>query len=188
MVPHHAGQTTTHPVRSVAAPVRGIPSEVSAEVPLLRGRHQIRIAAATAAGAATGLVLSDVEIREPGRDILMAPPVLLDHRGEVHPTVVRAFETGHPLGFQVEVGGRPVERKLVAIRGGLLDASGKELRSAQAVLDAGARPDTVRATAVIPTDRLPPGDYALIVEARRTGGGQVVQQTIPIQLRAEGQR
>jgi VWFA-related protein len=182
------GQATSHPVRSIAAPVQGRPSEVSAEVPLARGRHQIRIAAATADGSATGLVLDEVEIREPGRDIIMAPPVLLDHRGGVHPTVARSFEAGHPLGFQVEVGGRPVERKLVVVRGGLLDASGREIRAVQAVLDVGARPDTVRATGVIPTDRLPAGEYVLVVEARRAGAGQVLKHAIPIRLQSEGDR
>lgn len=182
------GHVTTHPVLSVASPVQGSASEVSLEVPLARGRHQIRIAAATADGAGTGLVLHEVEILEPGRDVLMALPVLLDHRGGVHPTVVRSFEAGQPLGLQVEVGGRPVERKVVAVRGGLLDVTGTEVRGVQAVLDMGERPDTVRATAVVPTQGLPSGDYTLIVEARTEGRGRVVKHAIPIRLGAEGNR
>lgn len=137
---------------------------------------------------AAGLVLSEVETVEPGREVLMAPPVLLDHRGGVHPTVVRSFQPGHPLAFQVEVAGRPVERKVVAVHAGLLDANGAEVRGVQAVLDAGERPDTVRATAVVPTVGLPSGDYTLVVEARAEGRDRVVKNAIPIRLGPEGNR
>ncbi len=182
------GHITTQPRLSLASPLHGGTPEVSVEVPLARGRHQMRLAAVTADGTAAGLVLSEVEIVEPGREVLMAPPVLLDHRGGVHPTVERSFQPGQPLAFQVEVAGRPVERKVVAVRGGLLDVTGAEVRGVQAVLDAGERPDTVRATAVVPTVGLPSGDYTLVVEARTEGRDRVVKNAIPIRLGAEVNR
>src|SRR5690606_23997892 len=123
-------------------------------------------AAVTADAARTGLVLTPIEIIEPGRDLVMTPPVLLDTtEGRVHPTAVREFVTGDPLGVQVEVGGRAVQHRGVAVRLSLVDAAGRSIRSADATLDPGAKPNHQRATAVMPTDGVEAGSYALLVEA-----------------------
>lgn len=176
------GKVTSYPLRAIAAPVPGSLSEVSAELPLATGTHQIRIAAATADGSASGLVLDELDIIQPAGDLIMATPVVLDHRGGVHATVVRSFEVGHPLGIQVELGGRAVERTRVSAGARLLDPSGAEVRAVEAVIDKGERRDTVQATAVVSTTDLRSGEYVLVVEARPHKAGRALKSAIRVRL------
>lgn len=169
----------------MAPPPAGAPWEVTTDLALPRGHHQLRVAAVTADAARTGLVLTPIEIIEPGRDLVMTPPVLLDTtEGRVHPTAVREFVAGDPLGVQVEVGGRAVHQRGITVRLSLLDAAGRSMRSANAMLDPGATPDQQRATAVMPTDGLDAGSYALLVEATEGAAKRSVRHVVPIELAA----
>lgn len=169
----------------MSSPSSGEPWEVTTELPLTRGRHQLRVAGVTADTTRTGLVLTPVEIVEPGRDLVMTPPVLLDIKaGRVHPTAVRTFASGHPLGVQVEVGGRPVQQKSVTVRAALLDRTGRAVREVAAVLDPGAKPNRMRATAVLKTDGVAGGDYVLLTEAHAAAADTALRGAIPITLRS----
>lgn len=179
------GKVVSYPARAIAEPVPGIAPEVTAAIPLAKGTHQIRIAAATVDGSAAGRLTAEVDIVQPGRALAMAPPVLLDHRGGVHATVARRFDVGHPLGMQVELGGRDVRRELVSVRARLLTSTGGEARAADAVLDAGERPDTMQATAAVATTGLQPGEYVLVVEARSHRTGRSVKRAIRLRLGLE---
>lgn len=170
---------------TLSPPAPGRPWEISTELTLARGRHQLRVAAVTADASRTGLVIVPVDIVEPGRQLAMSPPVLLDStEGHARPTAGRTFAAGQPLGVQVEVGGRPAQQKSVAVRAALLDSAGRAVREADAVLDAAARPDRVTATAVLATGGIAGGDYLLMVEARSNGSGGVARRSMPITLEA----
>ena len=102
--------TNQHQVR-LDPPPAGQPLEFTTELPLARGRHQLRVAAVTSDATKTGLVITPVEIIEPGRPLLMAPPILLQRVGDqVIPTATRRFTAGAPLGVQAEIAGRPCRR------------------------------------------------------------------------------
>ena len=179
-----AGRVSNHQQIRMSPPPRGEPWQVTTELPLARGRHQLRVAGVSADATRTGLVLTPVEIVEPGRDLLMTPPALLDtHAGRVHPTAVRTFLPGHPLGVQVEVGGRAVQQNAVAVRVALLDFTGRVVRDVPAVLDPGLKPNRMRATAILKTDGVAAGDYVLLTEAHTTAPNKVVRGAIPIALR-----
>jgi hypothetical protein len=168
----------------MAPPPSGEPWEATTELPLERGRHQLRVAAVTADATRTGLVLTSVEIVEPGRDLAMTPPVLLDFTaGLVHPTAVRTFASGNPLGVQVEIGGRSVRQKTATVSAMLLDREGRTVREVEAVLDAGARSDRMRATAALTTAGLPEGEYVLLTAVRARAAAAPVRRAIPIVLR-----
>lgn len=97
-------------------PSAGAPLEFTTELPLSRGRHQLRVAAVTADGTRTGLVITPVHLIEPGRQLVMAPPLVLQRVGEqVSPTATRRFVSGAALGVQAEVAGRPVRDGKVAV-------------------------------------------------------------------------
>lgn len=179
------GQLANQRQMRMVPPPAGAPWEVTTELTLPRGQHQLRVAAVTADAARTGLVLAPVAIVEPGRDLVMLPPVLLDTtEGRVHPTAVRQFAAGEPLGVQVEVGGRAVERRSVTMACLLVNATGEVVRQTEVVVDPGTRPDRQRATAVMPTGGLAPGTYALVVEAREHAGGRVVRHAVPVDIEA----
>ena len=166
-------------------PPAGRPWEISTELALARGRHQLRVAAVTADASRTALVITAVEIVEPGRQLAMTSPVLLDStEGRAQPTAGRTFASGHPLGVQVEVGGRPAAQKSVAVRAALLDGVGRTVRVADAVFDAGERADRMKATAMLGTDGIAPGSYVLLVEARSNGSDGVTRRSLPIALEA----
>jgi hypothetical protein len=177
------GNTANQQQLRVPSPPPGEPWEITTEVPLSKGHHQLRVAAATADGAHTGLVLAAVEIVEPGRNLVMTPPVLLESStGIVRPTAVRTRQPGAPLALQVQVAGRPVEQKSVRVHASLIDAAGRSVREADAILDPGAKPDRARATAVLDTDDVPAGQYLLLVEAGAPGRASGVRHGLPITL------
>ena len=85
-----AGRVSNQQQIRMSPPPGGEPWQVTTELPLTRGRHQLRVAGVTADATRRGLVLTPVEIVEPGRALVMTPPVLLDVKeGRVHPTAVR---------------------------------------------------------------------------------------------------
>ena len=155
-------------------------------LPLARGAHQVRVAAVREDGTRTGLVIVPVEIVEPGSELVMAPPVLLAGLSQAvpSPTLARAFDEGVPIGLQVEVAGRPVRGKGVTVIATLQDEQRRAVREADAVLDRGAGDDRMRATAVLPTIGLEPGDYTLLVEARDPAGARAVSRAVALTLRS----
>lgn len=154
-------------------------------LPIARGVHQVRVAAVTADGTRSGLVIAPVEIIEPRNDLLMAPPVVLGGGADadVAPTLTRTFDVGTPLGLQVDVAGRPVRDKRVTVTASLQDARGATLRATDAVLDPGARADRIRGTAMVSTSDVDAGDYLLVVEARDAQGPATVRHAVPVTLR-----
>lgn len=179
-----AGRVSNHQQIRMSPPPHGEPWQVTTELPLARGRHQLRVAGVSADATRTGLVLTPVEIIEPGRDLVMTPPALLDtYGGRVHPTAVRTFASGHPLGVQVEVGGRAVQQNAVTVRLALLDFTGRIVREVPAVLDPGLDTNRMRATAILETDGVAAGDYVLLTEAHTTTANKIVRRAIPIALR-----
>jgi hypothetical protein len=165
-------------------PPDGEPWEVTTELTLPRGRHQLRVAGVSADGTRTGLVLTSVEIVETGRELEMTPPVLLDvTAGQVHPTAVRTFASGDPLGVQVEIGGRRVQQRVGRVRAALLDRDGRTVREVDAVLDPAPKSDRIAATAILKTGGIDAGEYVLITDAQVTGAEARLRRAIPITLR-----
>jgi VWFA-related protein len=154
-------------------------------IALARGAHQVRVAAATTDGTRSGLVLVPVEIVEPGNRLVMAPAVLLGNTtdAQVAPTLTRTFDVGMPIGVQAEVAGRPVRDQRVTMAASLRDGRGEVVREADAVLDSGPRPDRARATAVLSTTGVIPGEYMLVTEALAVERAEVVRHAIPVTLR-----
>jgi VWFA-related protein len=178
-----AGRVSNQQQIRMAPSPNGEPRQATTELPLARGRHQVRVAGVSANATRSGLVLTPVEIIEPGRELVMTQPVLLDmYAGRVHPTAVRTFPAGRALGMQVEVGGRAVQQHSVTVRLALLDRAGRAVREAPAVLDAGSKPDRMRATAVLKTDGLSGGDYVLLTGVYATSPNKMLRGAIPIAL------
>ncbi len=168
----------------MSRPDDGAHWELTTPLALGRGGHQVRVAAVTDDGARTGLVIVPVEIVQPGRALMMAPPVLLMGAGGAAPapTLARAVDSGVPVGLQVEVAGRAVRDEAVAVTAAFRDDEGRSVREVDAVLDAGTRPDVKRATAVVPTAGLAPGDYVLVVEARGPDPAATVRHAVPVTI------
>lgn len=157
--------------------------EASLELPLARGRHQVRVAAVTDDGRGTGLVMEAVEIAGPGRELWLGAPILLGGDGGTRqPTLTRTIDAGQPLAVQADVGGRPVADGRVTVAVTLLDASGTVVREAPAVLEAGGSIEHMRAIATMPTEGLAAGPCALVIEARARGDSNIVRRAIPIEL------
>ncbi len=176
--------TNQHQVR-LDPPPDGQPLEFTTELPLARGRHQLRVAAVTADATRSGLVITPVEVIEPGRQLMMAPPIVLQRVGaQVAPTAARRFMAGTPLGVQAEVAGRPVADGTVAVRFALVDRAGMVVRTAESATDAGETPDRQRATGLIDTTGLDSGTYLLTIDAVPTRAADAVRHAIPIQLDA----
>lgn len=142
----------------------------------------MRVAAVREDGTRTGLVIVPVEIIEPGSELVMTPPVLLGGLPEPSPTLAREFDVGLPVGLQAELAGRPVRGKVTVIAT-LQDEPRRPVRGVDAVLEKGARDDRMRATAVLPTAGLEPGDYTLLVEARDPAGAGAVSRAVALRLR-----
>lgn len=176
--------TNQHQVRLDPPPARQ-PLEFTTELPLARGRHQLRVAAVTSDSTKTGLVITPVEVIEPARQLMMAPPIVLQRVGEqVIPTAARRFLAGAPLGVQAEIAGRPVQEGKVVVRISLADSAGAVVRTADGALDAGGSPDRQRATGLIDTTGLGNGAYLLTVEAVPPKSADAVRHAIPIRLDA----
>lgn len=177
------GRTTNqHQVR-LEPPPAGTPLEFTTELSLPRGRHQLRVAAATTDAAKTGLVITPVEVVDTGRQLVMAPPLVLQQvSGQVAPTVGRRFVSGTTLGVQTEVAGRAAQDGSVAVRLTLADAGGVVVRSADAALDPTEARDLRRATGLIDTTGLPAGAYVLSVEASPGRSERAVRHAIALRL------
>lgn len=164
----------------------GRPLEFVLELPVARGRHQLRVAAVTADGGRTALVIAPIEVIEPGRSLVMAPPVLLQRTGEqVGPTAARRFAAGAPLGVQAEVAGRAVRDRQVTVRITLVDEAGAAARTTDAVFDPGTRPDRMRATGLIGTTGLAAGRYLLTIEAVPPKAANAVAHAVPIRIASD---
>ena len=180
--------TNQHQIR-LDPPPAGLPLEFTTELPLTRGRHQLRVAAVTGDTTKTGLVITPVDVIEPGRQLMMAPPLLLQPSGDrVIPTAARRFAAGTSLGVQAEIAGRPVQEGKVAVRASVADSAGAVVRTADAALDPGSSPDRQRATALIETTGLANGAYLLILEAVPPKANDAVRHAIPIVLDAATSR
>jgi len=174
--------TNQHQVR-LDPPPAGRPLEFTTELPLTRGRHQLRVAAVTSDTTKTGLAITPIEIIEPGRQLVMAPPLLLQRVGEqVAPTATRRFLSGAALGVQAEVAGRPVQEGKVAVTVSLADAGGAVVRREDVALDAAGVADRKRATGMVDTSGLPAGAYLLTLEASAGRPDSTVRHAVPIRL------
>ncbi|MGI8672735.1 MAG: hypothetical protein ACR2LU_09025, partial [Luteitalea sp.] len=165
-------------------PSSDVPWEGSVTLTLERGQYQLRIAASTPDGARTGLLLHPIDMRPPAGDLLLGVPTLLgeDEHG-VRPTLSRTFPVGHPLAVQVEVAGDAVRQGTASVHARLLDGAGAEVRQVTAVGEPGSVPALLRTTAVITTERLAPGPYTLLVEARGASpAGRPVRHVVPVRL------
>lgn len=176
--------TNQHQIR-LEAPTAGAPLEFTTELPLSRGRHQLRVAAVTAGGMKTGLVITPVEVIEPGRQLVMAPPLVLQRVGEqVAPTASRRFASGAVLEVQAELAGRPVRDGTVAVRLTVTDSEGTAVRNSEVTLDEAGSPDLRRAKGLIDTSGLAPGAYLLTLDATAGRPDSAVRHAIPVRLDA----
>jgi VWFA-related protein len=176
--------TNQHQVR-LDPPPAGARLEFSTELPLSRGHHQLRVAAVTADATKTGLVITPIEVIEPGKHLVMAPPLLLQEaNGKVLPTTSRRFVAGTSVAVQAEVAGRPVQEGKVAVKLIVTDTSGAVVKTADATLDVAGLSDRRRATGLVDTSGLGPGTYFLTLEAGTGNSDNAVRHAIPVRLDA----
>ncbi len=166
-------------------PAPGDPWEGSVTLSLPRGQYQLRVAASTADGARTGLLMHALEIANPAGDLAVGVPTLLAHdeRG-VRPTLARAFPAGHPLAFQVEVAGDAIRGGAATARARLLDASGTVVVEQPVDLQPDGTGLKALATGVVVTDDVRPGDYTLVIEARVGENPRGAAHAIPLRVDA----
>ncbi|MCC6164833.1 MAG: VWA domain-containing protein [Acidobacteria bacterium] len=158
--------------------------EGSVTLELPRGPYQLRVAAATPDGMQSGLLLHAFDMRPPSGALVLGVPTLLgeDETG-VRPTLARAFPSGHPLAFQVELGGSAVAAGKATMQARLLDAQGREVRVQPLTTEAdGAATSHLRATGLVSTEALVPGAYTLVIEARANADARPVAHAIPVTL------
>ena len=160
--------------------------EGSVTLELPRGPYQLRVAAATPDGMKTALLLHAFDMRPPsGALVLGVPTMLSEDETGIHPTLARAFPSGHPLAFQVEVGGSAVAAGTVAVQARLLDARGGEVRAQPLLVEAdGSGASRLRATGLVTTDGVAPGSYTLVVETRADANARPLAHAIPVTLEA----
>lgn len=162
-------------------PPAGVPWEGSVTLTLERGLYQLRIAAAASDGTRTGLLLQPLDMRPPKGALLLGVPAMLGEDADgIRPTLSRRFPVGHPLAFQVEVGGEAVRRGIATLDARLVDATGTDVARQAATLEPAGSPAQARATAALATEGLAPGTYALVVEARGDGGA--ASHVVPVTL------
>lgn len=177
-----AGEVTATERLSMAPAPPGVRREGSVVLTVPQGRAQLRIAAITPDAAHSGLLLRDLDLHAPSKPVWLGVPTLLaeDAQG-VRPTLARTFAAGHPLAFQVEVGGQALTRGAPAVRARLTDAAGRDLVAHDAVIEAGTSATQMRATGVVPTSEVPAGAYLLVVEAR-AGASDVARHVVPVRV------
>lgn len=174
--------TNQHQVR-LDPPPAGAPLEFTTELPLSRGQHQLRVAAVTSDAKQTGLVITPIEVIEPGKQLVMAPPLMLQEaNGKVLPTASRRFVAGASVAMQAEVAGRPVQDGKLAVKLIVADSGGAVVRTTDAALDAGGAPDRRRVTALVDTSGLAAGAYLFTLEAGTGSPDSAVRHAIPIRL------
>ena len=166
-------------------PANTVPWEGSITLTLEPGPYQLRIAASTPDGTRTGLLLHPIDMRRPSGDLLLGVPTLLGEDADgVRPTLGRTFPVGHPLAFQVEVAGDAVRSGTATVHARLVDAAGATLGEQDATTEPSGSPSQLRATGLLLTDRLAPGAYTVVVEARQASGKRSRTHAIPITLAA----
>lgn len=168
----------------------GVPWEATEELSLSRGTHQLRVAAVTLDGTRHGLVVERIVIAESGRDLYLGQPMVLTATGAadaamLHPTLQREFDVGHPLAVQCEMAGRALGERDASLTMHLATADGTVVREGTSVLEPDVKhKDRARATAVVSTDGVAPGRYALVIEARSSRRDEVQRHAVPLLLRA----
>lgn len=161
--------------------------EMSFELPLARGQHQLRVAAVTTDGLRSGLVTERITLETPGRRLSMDPPMLVAIGGSPdartrHFTLRRAFAIGTPIVVQTHVTGRAAADGRVGVTLALVDARGTAIATTAALLEPGAVSGSVRVTGVLPTRDVSPGAYALVVEASDDRRGAPIRRAIQVRM------
>ncbi len=171
---------------TMSRPPAGRLWEGSVTLELPRGPYQLRVAAATPDGMKTALLLHAFDMRPPsGALVLGVPTMLSEDETGVRPTLARTFPSGHPLAFQVEVGGSAVAAGKAVVQARLLDARGSEVRVQPLLVEAdGSGASRLRATGLVTTDAVAPGSYTLVVEARADANARPLAHAIPVTLEA----
>ncbi len=161
--------------------------EMSFELPLARGRHQLRVAAVTADGLHTGLVTESITIAPPGRGLTMDAPMLVGIGGTEgarsrYLTLRRRFDVGTPLVVQTHVNGRAVADGRVQVHVSLVDAQGTTVARTDALVEQDESRERAGVTGVLSTRNVAPGAYAFVIEAadarRREPLRHVIQVTL----------
>lgn len=161
------GRATNERTWRFTHPAPGAAWEASFELPVPRGTHQVRVAAATTRGDRTGLVMEDFQVVEPRRDLWLGRPQLLDGDNPPRPTLERAFGAGQSVAIRCEVAGRAVARREITMNAALVDDRGRVVRESSATLTAGSTKDLAIADVVLDTTELPAGSYLAVIEARQ---------------------
>lgn len=161
--------------------------EMSFELPLARGQHQLRVAAVTADGLRSGLVTERITIGTPGRSLSMDPPMLVAIGGSPEArtrqfTLRRTFDIGMPIVVQTHVTGRAAAEGRVEVNLTLVNTSGATVARAVALLEPAEGKDHARVTGVLPTRDVSPGAYALVVEASDDRRGTPVRHAIAVKM------
>lgn len=161
--------------------------EVSFELPLARGQHQLRVAAVTADGLRSGLVTERITVETPGRSLSMDAPMLVAIGGSPGArtrqfTLRRTFDIGSPIVVQTHVTGRAAADGRARVSLSLVDAHGTTVARAAALIEPGEGRGHARVTGVLSTRDVSPGAYALIVEASDEQRGAPVRHAIQVRM------
>lgn len=161
--------------------------EMSFELPLARGQHQLRLAAVTVDGLRSGLVTERITIATPGRSLSMDQPMLVAIGGRPDArtrqfTLRRVFAVGTPIVVQTHVTGRAAAEGRVGVTLALVDGRGTTIASTAALLEPGEVRGSARVTGVLPTRDVLPGAYALVIEASDDRRGAPVRRAIQVRM------
>jgi VWFA-related protein len=179
------GRLVTGQGITIARPPHGSAMEGSISVLVPPGRHQLRVAAATADRAHTGLVVVPLDVPVPGERLALGVPVLLaqDAAG-VRPTLQRAFALGHPLAVQCEVASPDAATSALPVRARLVSRDGTVVREALSRGDGGQGDPVRTVTLLIETSDVSAGNYRLVIDVPGTATRPPDGHVVPIDLLA----
>lgn len=113
----------------------------------------------------------------------MGPAVMLDALADSsRPTLGRVFDIGRPLHLQAEVAGREVADGSLQLAATLVNTEGAIMREGRPTVQKGARRDRRWVSAVIETNGLRAGRYAMILGARAGAKGSEVNRGVLLEL------
>jgi VWFA-related protein len=174
------GSITNRQVLRMNAPPEIGPWEVTMDLPLSKGEHQLRIAAVTADERHQGLVALPVVVPNEPKALWMGPPMLLATArnasvSQLRPTTARNLLVGTPIAVSAQVAGRHLPSTTRTGRLRLVDASGATRVEAETAFEKAAEGNSGLLSGVLSTETLRPGNYSVVLEAEGTKKEKVAQ-------------
>ncbi len=181
------GDIANRQVLRMNAPPESGPWEVTMDLQLGKGEHQLRIAGVTADEKHQGLVALPVVMPKEPKALWMGTPMLLaavksTSGPELRPTTARDLPVGTPIAVSAQVAGRDLRSSIRQGHLRLVDASGATRAEAETRLENTPEGNSGMLSGVVSTERLPPGNYIALLEVVGTKKNERIAQTLTIRL------